>query len=109
MLTSEELAAQGVVMTPHFVGDGCSVLYQVPAGKRIGQHAHKVGHISILLLGTALVRGPLGITRHVAPAAVHIAADAEHEIEGETDILWSCNWPDARPLIEANELVREAA
>ena len=109
MLTSKELAAHGVVMTPLFVEDGCSILYQVPAGKRIGQHAHKVAHTSVLLLGTALVRAGDAIEQHVAPATVFIAADVEHEIEGVTDILWSCNWTDAQPLIDANELTRVAA
>lgn len=110
MLTSKELAAQGVVMTPLFVGDGCSILYQVPAGKRIGQHAHKVGHISVLLQGTALVRrGGVTIEQFVAPATVFIPAEVEHEIEGVTDILWSCNWTDAQGLIDAEEFGRAVA
>ena len=106
MLTSKELAAQGVVMTPLFVGDGCSFLYQIPAGKRIGQHAHKLGHSSMLLLGTALIRDDAGIRKLTAPATVFLPADVAHEVEGVTDILWACTWSDAQGLIDAEDFAR---
>lgn len=106
MLTSKQLAAEGVVMTPHFVGDGCSLLFTIPAGKRIGQHKHKLGHISLLLLGTALIRDASGIREFTAPAAVYLPADEEHEVEGVTDILWACTWSDAQGLIDAEDFAR---
>lgn len=109
MLTPQELAAHGVVMTPLFVGDGCSLLFSIPAGKRIGQHKHKLGHFGTLLVGNALIREGDRIRPLQAPATVFLEADQEHEIEGVTDILWACSWADAQGLIEAEEFAKQVA
>jgi quercetin dioxygenase-like cupin family protein len=106
VLTATELACEGVAMTPYFVGDGCSNLFQVPAGKLLGQHRHKLGHHSFLILGRALLRDATGVRELVAPATVYLPADQEHEIVAVTDILWACTWPDAQGLVDADAFAR---
>jgi hypothetical protein len=101
MLTQEQLAAEGVAMTPHFVGAGLSNIFHVPAGKLLGQHAHALGHHSMLLLGEAVLRDIDGDRALSAPATVFLPAGRMHEIVAVTDILWACTWPDTDGLLEA--------
>lgn len=101
-----QLDEHGVKMTPHFVGDGLCNLFQIPAGKLIGQHAHKIAHQSVLLLGSALVRIGGFVEQYAAPATITIEAGEKHEIEAVTDVLWACNWPDAQGLLDAEEFAQ---
>ena len=103
MLTQAQLAAQGVEMTPHFAADGVSNLFKVPAGRFLGQHAHKIGHYSMLLLGRAILRSPGEMRELCAPAIVYLPANRVHEIEAQTEVLWACTWPDAEALIAVEE------
>lgn len=110
MLTQAQLAAQGVEMTPHFAADGVSNLFKVPAGRFLGQHAHAIGHHSMLLLGRAILRTGDGSARELqAPATVYLPAHTIHEVEAVTEVLWACTWPDADALLAAQERGEVAA
>jgi quercetin dioxygenase-like cupin family protein len=106
MLSQEQLAAEGVAMTPYFIGAGLSNVFHVPAGKVLGQHKHALGHHSHLILGRALLRDATGVRELTAPAVVWLPAEQQHEIEALTDILWACTWPDAQGLLDATSAAR---
>lgn len=81
--------------THHFVANGYTKVYTVPAGQTIHQHKHKTSHSGVLLLGRARVKVGDHWIEMVAPAALHIAAHKTHTVECITEILWACVWPDA--------------
>jgi len=95
MNLAAEMAALGIADEPYFVGDGFAKLFNMPAGRVIGQHAHKVGHLGILLLGTVRVTVPHAVTEYTAPAVIELPAHVAHEIESVTTALWACVWPNA--------------
>ena len=93
---------------PFFVGEGYSKLFEIPAGVTLGQHSHKVGHESILLLGRAvLCHGDGRETELDAPAIVYLPAYEAHAVRAITPVLWACNWPNPDGLLDADELERK--
>lgn len=101
-----ELAAHGVEEFPFFVGDGYTKLFKVPAGRVIGQHVHKIGHYSVLLIGHVRLRFGDQVRELRAPATAWLPENTEHSIEALSDSLWACNWPNADQLTDADELER---
>lgn len=89
----QNMAEHGIEETPFHVGEGFSKLYRIPAGKVVGQHAHKTSHDSVLLIGCVVVkRDDVEITLY-APAIMPMPAHVGHSIQALTDSLWACNWP----------------
>jgi len=84
----------GVSLSHHFVGNEYAKVFEVPAGKVIGQHVHKFGHPAILMIGIARVHVNGVMTEYVAPEKIYIDANAQHCVEAVTDILWACLWPN---------------
>jgi quercetin dioxygenase-like cupin family protein len=90
-----QMAAHGVEGHPFFVGDGFAKIFRMPAGKVIGQHRHKVGHLAMLILGKVRVTDDFAVTEYEAPTAIVLPAHVGHEIESLTPALWACVWPNA--------------
>jgi hypothetical protein len=65
-----DMAALGIEGDAFFVGDGFAKVFRMPAGRVIGQHAHKVGHLGMLLLGTVRVTTPQAVIEYEAPATI---------------------------------------
>lgn len=107
MSLRDEMAALGIVDVPFFVGEGFAKLFHMPAGRVIGQHAHKVDHGSMLLLGSVIVRTGSGesarAVRLEAPATLQMPAHVVHEIESVTPALWACIWPDTDGALTEDE------
>jgi quercetin dioxygenase-like cupin family protein len=95
MSLADDMAAVGIEDRAFFVGDGFAKVFRMPAGRVIGQHSHKVGHLAMLLLGTVRVSEPHAVTEYTAPAAIVLPAHVAHEIESVTPALWACIWPNA--------------
>ena len=93
----------GVEGTPFFVGDGFAKLFTMPAGVVIGQHSHKVGHNSMLILGTVRLKTSSGITTHTAPETIYLAPYVAHEIESITPALWACVWPNTDGVLNEQD------
>ena len=104
MSLHEDMAALGIQDESYFVGDGFSKIFHMPAGTVIGQHAHKISHDSVLLIGRAILRGSGWQRELTAPAVVHMPAFEHHSVEALTPVLWACNWPNAGNLADAEEL-----
>lgn len=95
MSLAQDMSDVGIEDRPFFVGDGFAKLFHMPAGRVIGQHSHKVGHLGMLLLGKVRVKTPFSITEHIAPATINLLAHVAHEIESVTPTLWACVWINA--------------
>lgn len=93
MSLAEQMAGLGIEEHPFHVGEGLSKLFKMPAGTVIGQHAHPVGHDSVLLVGEAILRRDGVELELTAPQIVHLPAGVEHSVEAVTPVLWACNWP----------------
>jgi len=97
----------GIGVSHHFVGDGYTKVYSVPAGLDIQQHKHKESHDAHLLLGVADVTVDGITTRHGAPSVLAIEAGKAHRIVSVTEILWACVWPDVGGFTDPNEIDHE--
>ena len=91
----DQFSEAGVEVSHHFVGDGYTKMFEVPSGQVIGQHKHKIGHNSHLLLGRARVHVDGKFVEHNAPCVIYIEAHKAHMVEAVTPILWACVWSDA--------------
>jgi len=94
MSLANDMAELGIEGEAFFVGDGFAKVFRLPAGRVIGQHAHKVGHLGVLLLGSVRVTTPQAVTEYEAPATIELPAFVAHEIESVTPALWACVWPN---------------
>ena len=97
----------GVEVSHHFVGDGYAKVFEVPAGLVIGQHKHKIGHDSHLILGRARVHVDGQFVEHTAPCVIHIEAHKAHMVEAVTPILWACVWPDVEGATTPEQIDHE--
>jgi quercetin dioxygenase-like cupin family protein len=87
---ADTMAALGVGITHHFGGGVYAKETRIPAGRMLGQHAHRFDHLSILASGRVRVTVD-GESREVeGPACLVIAAGKVHEVLSLTDAVWYC-------------------
>jgi len=87
----------GVQVLHAFAGEGVATIFQLPAGKMIRQHRHKIPHHATLLLGHAVVEVQGFRRSMISPQTMRIAENETHEITAVTDCVWVCIWPHGDP------------
>jgi len=106
MSLANDMAALGIEGDAFFVGDGFAKVFRMPAGRVIGQHAHTVDHLGMLLLGAVRVTTSQAVTEYEAPAAIELPAHVAHEIESVTPALWACVWPNTDGALTEEDFER---
>lgn len=94
-LKPDVLAACGVGIEHHFIGDGEVYLKraEIAAGVTLRKHSHPYTHASILASGEVCVDVGPKSTRYEGPATILVLAGEEHEIYAVTDAVWYCIHP----------------
>ena len=105
---AEQLAEHDCKESNYFLDKGYAKVYQLSAGKTLGQHKHKVNHHSALLLGRVvlecMVRDKPVRIELVAPWQGTLMAHTEHRVTAITEALWACLWDNPDGLLDANEI-----
>jgi quercetin dioxygenase-like cupin family protein len=102
-----DFGAYGIEVSHQFSGKGYAKIFNVPAGVVIGQHRHKMGHDSHLILGSVVVTAYGQRKQYNAPAVIHIPALEAHQIDAVTDCLWACVWPDVDGVTDPEQIDHE--
>jgi len=100
----ELMEEAGIKVHHEFAGKGYAKVYNMPPGTVIGQHAHKVNHNAMLMLGTAVLRvRDLDIYLHQGWSGILLAHSA-HEIRALTPCLWACLWDNPEGLTDPEKI-----
>jgi len=91
-LSDATLIASGLGIEHHFGGGAYIKQTELPAGTKLGQHAHKHDHLSVLVSGSVGLTVD-GVLRCIEGfQIITLEAGKQHQIEAFTDAVWLCVW-----------------